>query len=135
MTMKFLLLDDDVIFNYLHDQVIHIANPESEVLCMDSCAEALQMLADDKLAGRPFPDCILLDINMPEMTGFEFLDAFSMLLEGTEPQTAVFMVTSSLNDKDLTKAMSYSCVKGFRDKPLSTTHIGQIIETIQSLRV
>lgn len=129
--MKYILLDDDVIFNYLHDQVIRIADAEAEVLTMDSCVEALEILRVAKENGEAFPDCILLDINMPQMTGFEFLDRFSVLLEGVFPQTSVFMVTSSLNEKDMTRAMSYSCVKGFRDKPLSSVHIAQIMEVIQ----
>ena len=129
--MKYILLDDDVIFNYLHDQVIRIADPEADVLSMDSCIDALAILQAAKENNEAFPDCILLDINMPEMTGFEFLDRFTILLEGASPQTVVFMVTSSLNEKDMTRAMSYSCVKGFRDKPLSSLHISQIMEVIQ----
>ena len=63
---------------------------------------------------------------MPEMSGFEFLDAFNLLPEEHRGRCSVVMLSSSLNEEDYNKAMSYECVKMYCSKPLNQEKIAQL---------
>jgi CheY-like chemotaxis protein len=67
---------------------------------------------------KKLPEIILLDLFMPKLTGWNFLDSFNSIatLDNT---TAVYIVTSSVNPDDKQRAQLYSCVKGFLSKPAS----------------
>jgi len=122
--MKVLLIDDDDIFNFVHKRIIENVNSEIEVIVHNSSFNALEYLANCK---DSIPDFIFLDINMPEMNGFEFLDSTSQLNQEIREKLKVFVVTSSLNDADVQKAHTYSMVVGFQDKPLNEEVIAKLL--------
>jgi CheY-like chemotaxis protein len=122
--MKVLLIDDDEIFNFVHKRLIERIESDVEVVVIDSCRNALEYLADPTLV---MPNFIFLDINMPEMNGFDFLDAADSLPDSIKKQMKVVFVTSSLNEADVTKANSYPMVIGFQDKPLNAEVITKLL--------
>ena len=79
------------------------------------------------------PDVILLDINMPVMDGFEFLEEFEKNTDCNK-HTKVFMLTSSTQDEDRINSLKYSCVNGYFDKPLTIEHINEIISSFDVSR-
>ena len=122
--MKILLIDDDDIFNFVHKRIIERIETDAEVVVINSCRSALDYLSG---AGVKLPDFIFLDINMPEMNGFEFLDSAANLPEEIKSKMKVVFVTSSLNEADVVKAHSYTMVIGFQDKPLNAEVIGKLL--------
>jgi DNA-binding NarL/FixJ family response regulator len=122
--MKVLLIDDDDIFNFVHKRVIERIEPGVEVIVINSCRSALEYLAG---AISSMPDFIFLDINMPEMNGFDFLDSATDLAEEIKSKMKVVFVTSSLNEADVVKAHSYPMVVGFQDKPLNAEVIAKLL--------
>ena len=86
-------------------------------------------LAFDRLRTAPpspddIPDLILLDLNMPMMDGWEFLDAFSQLT--VSKPVCVFILTSSIHPDDLEKSRQYKEVKGYFSKPLDTDNVARM---------
>lgn len=128
--MNILLVDDDDVFNFVHKRIIERIDKSAEVSVLNSSRSALDFLTEAK---SNFPDFIFLDINMPEMNGFEFLDACAQLPLTIQARMKVIFVTSSLNDADVVKANSYPMVVGFHDKPLNAEVIRSILANSQPM--
>ena len=119
---KILLVDDDDTSNLLTTMVISEMNITEGVDVALNGEEALnyiiencqQVPADEQ---KKCPSLILLDINMPIMDGFEFLEAYKKRFDPTN-KIPVVMLSSSSNSKDFDKAKSYN-VKGYIVKPLN----------------
>ncbi len=124
---KILLVDDDEAFNFLN----RIAFNDSHINCqldevMDGKA-ALDYLEKSIVC----PDVILLDVNMPVMDGFEFLEQFEKQNKCNNI-SKVFILTSSLRDEDRMKSLNNKYVKGYFDKPLTAVHIKKILADFES---
>lgn len=125
--VTFLLVDDDKAANFLNRRVIESVSKEIPVLSVSSAAEALQHFElRKKFKNRNSRMVVLLDINMPVMDGFEFLQTMGpQRPEYTEIKFIV--LTSSENQKDVQKAESMR-VDGYVTKPLSRQKVMQILE-------
>jgi len=119
---KILLVDDDRATNFYNRIMLKDNNIDCAVLEALDGQEALTHIGN----GERCPDVILLDINMPGIDGFEFLN---QLEQGGKccDHVSVYMLTSSTRDEDKSAALSHHSVKGFFEKPLSDTHLAEIL--------
>ncbi len=78
-------------------------------------------------------DVILLDINMPEMNGFEFLEAYQSLHVKHQARAIVMMLTSSPDPRDRARALAFSCVKGYITKPIDLVSARGLVDLVASL--
>lgn len=117
-----LLVDDDSSTNYLHKMVIEEVGCAEKCVAVQSGEAALEYLNE-----HPAPGLIFLDINMPAMNGWEFLEAYQQLDCGKEGTIVVVMLTTSLNPDDKEKARQYGEINGFNNKPLTTEMVGDIL--------
>ncbi len=78
-----------------------------------------ELVALSESGGKEFPDIIFLDINMPRMDGWEFLQEFEKLPDTILNKCSVYMLTSSIDPNDIEKSKTYKTVKNFFSKPLT----------------
>ena len=83
-----LLVDDNPDDNFFHEREIKRNNPSNAVVTRNSAIRALEYLKSEKDLGRR-PDLIFLDINMPGMNGWEFLEAYGRMDKGSLPQSII----------------------------------------------
>jgi len=120
------LIDDDEATNVYHDIIVQEADVVEEYQIFDSAVDALDFLKNQEHA----PDFILLDINMPRMTGWEFLEEYKKLDQAVNPPK-IIMLTTSLGTFDKKQAEENPLVSGFRQKPLTLEMLYEIAASIQ----
>jgi CheY-like chemotaxis protein len=124
-----LLVDDDEVTNFYVEHLIRKMNLAKEIHVAMSGQDALEYLK-----GQPstMPDLILLDINMPIMNGFEFLEAFETSPLSADYNGKIFMLTSSGLEQDRARASQFRCIAGYFIKPLSKELLGDIVQRYSS---
>ncbi|MEZ0610074.1 response regulator [Fibrella sp. WM1] len=123
-----LLIDDDPDDNYIHQLVIDDWGRCDAVRVAESGPDALAYLNDSASPDYIRPEVILLDINMPGMNGFEFLEEYHQLPENLKSNVVVMMLTTSLNPADVNRAGQYNEVTGYRNKPLTKAMLEEVVE-------
>lgn len=122
-----IVIDDDDIDHFLYQRIINRSNLVDESVFFTSAEDALEYL---KRSDRIDIHAILLDVNMPRMNGFEFLEAATNEIGVEHLGAVVVMLTTSLNPRDEARAKSYSVVKGYLEKPLSTEHLIELTKIV-----
>ena len=121
------LIDDDKIFNLISSKMIERSGWNCDVLVLNSAEIALNQLTQDLNNPELLPSLVLLDIRMPDMDGITFLQKLNELPSNLINNIKVFMLSSSLDERDMQVAQQFSMVKGFLSKPLSIADLNQII--------
>jgi len=120
-----LLIDDDVDDNYFHQIVINEMNITEHIEVALNGIEALIFL---KKENQTHPDIIFLDINMPKMNGWEFMQEYMELRADQKAKVVIVMLTTSENPEDKKRAAQYSEITGFNPKPLTGEILTEILE-------
>ena len=123
-----LLIDDDDTVNFYNEFLIGEMNIADKIVIRENGEEALNYLKECADSDQPFPNLILLDINMPIMDGFEFLQEFQKLPSSTNVDMVVVMLTTSLHPEDKDRAETFDCVSGYLYKPLLEKSIREIVQ-------
>jgi len=119
---KVLLVEDDPITILVCKRTIEIAGFANNVKSVINGQEAIDYLRES----TDIPDLILLDLNMPILNGWEFLEWFIVWVKDAVKVPAVYILSSTVDPEDQKKAMEYSSVKGFISKPLTKEHLSNL---------
>lgn len=122
-----MLIDDNKTDNFFHERVIRKANAAETVIVKESAEEALSYLKNKHNNETDHPDLILLDINMPGMNGWEFIEEYEKLDESLQSKMIVVMLTTSENPDDFALAKKHNVLAGFQTKPLTIEMLEEII--------
>ena len=129
-----LLVDDDATTNFYNEYLIKSMKICDNVHVSANGKEALEYIRDSKtfssseiVGDENFCNLILLDINMPIMDGFEFLEKYNEQANHTSHNVIICMLTTSLHSKDRNRAEQHPLVSGFISKPLLEKYLSGII--------
>lgn len=124
---KVLLVDDDEVTNLMHRRRISRSGLAQRIDVATDGQAALDYLRHCVEINEKPPDLVLLDINMPRMNGFEFLDAFKCLPREIRENQHIVMVTTSNLKRDKARAKTDKNVLGYETKPLSDMDFKRIV--------
>lgn len=123
-----LLVDDDHVFNFLSQKVLEQIGEVNDVHTAVNGKEALGLFNEYYSRGRHLPDIILLDLNMPIMDGFAFLEAFRKLKLPDKERVRIIVVTSSENPRDIARVKNLG-VDQYLIKPLNQQNLIAALES------
>ncbi len=119
-----LLIDDDETINYLHNRLLEKNSFTEKVTISINGMEGLDMFKQlDHQLGADEMAIVFLDLNMPVMNGWEFLDNLSKLKDAIKINYKIYILSSTINPDDKKKAKENALVTGFLTKPLTKEHL------------
>jgi CheY-like chemotaxis protein len=125
--IRFLLIDDDDIISVIHPATIQRAISDSDIEITPSGNEAIALIDELIELQEAPPNYIFLDINMPEISGFEFLDRLTETELDFLKDSKIIMLSSSVNQKDIERAKTYPMIRDFISKPLTVEYVRALV--------
>lgn len=125
-TSYILLIDDDQITNFVNQTMIAKAEVPVSTKALITGIDGIKFLQECLSQHEDLPYAILLDINMPEMNGWEFLEEFTKLDERIKNEVKIYMVSSSQSQEDYKRAKNNPIVADFLHKPLNLDKIKEV---------
>jgi CheY-like chemotaxis protein len=125
--LHFLLIDDDEIFQFIMKNTIAEISPDIDIKFFSDGEKGIEFLKQNLGAAINLPDIILLDVNMPFMDGWEFLNEYNSLQKEIKKEINIYLLTSSNNPQDIAKAQEISTLSGYLVKPISKDGIKSLI--------
>ena len=113
------VIDDDAIYQILINKIIEKSEMFSTVYSFKNGKEAIDTLNTSLKNDGVLPDFILLDINMPIMNGWEFMEELALIKSAIEKQIIVYIVSSSIAAEDKKKSKTFPDIMGYLSKPVS----------------
>jgi CheY-like chemotaxis protein len=126
----FCIVDDDDLYQFTTTLLLKKTDLVNKIIVFSNGLKAINFLKDEMGHVENIPDILFLDINMPVMDGWEFLEEY-LLIKPMMPKTVViYMVSSSVDERDVLKAKSISALSGYLIKPISSENIMDVISEI-----
>ena len=126
--IKLLVIDDDDINIFIIKKIVEKTGFDVDMAAKNNGQLAIDYLKELLADNHPLPDLILIDINMPILNGWEFIEAYENL--EINSKIDMYMLSSSVYENDIEKAKGYKTVKGFISKPLSIERLTELIKAL-----
>lgn len=121
------LIDDDDVYQYTFVKALEEFVSRDSIKLFGDGEQALSFIEKNLSDSELLPDVVFLDINMPLMDGWEFMDCFSKLKSSLPKSTRVYMVSSSIDSTDVDRARSLKDVNDYLIKPISLVDLETIV--------
>ncbi|MCC9137023.1 two-component system response regulator [Pontibacter silvestris] len=126
--MKTFIIDDDQFSSFLTETMLKMEDFSEHVVTFSSAEETLDYLTEDLEVN--VPQVMFLDLNMPTMSGWQFLQALKPLEDSISSNCSVFILSSSIDSAEKEMAKYHAIVKGFISKPLTEGHLHEIKQNL-----
>lgn len=123
------IIDDDRVFQKITWMKITRKNYARKVLMFSDGDQAIRFIRDNATKPDELPDIILLDLNMPVMDGWDFMDAFVKIRPHIGKKITIYVATSSVNPEDQRRAIEVSAVTDYVIKPISDDNLYRLFST------
>ncbi|MFC4095038.1 response regulator [Euzebyella saccharophila] len=125
------IIDDDDIYQYTMSAALDSINSVNRIQVFLDGAEAMDFFLDNINNTEELPDVIFLDINMPIMDGFEFMEEYVKIKPKVGKRITIYMVSSSMDPKDVERSRKISEISDYIVKPIRETQLRTIIERLK----
>ena len=123
---KLVVIDDNPTDHYIMRRLLHKNNDCSQATFTFDPAIILEYLEENRNYASMTPDLILLDLDMPQITGWEFLDKLEKLVIRSRKKVKVHIMSSSVRSVDVFNSKKYACVDSYLTKPLSADMLKKV---------
>lgn len=124
------LVDDDSIFQLTASRMLKSSGEQTNILQFSNGEEALRYLLTNADEKQNLPDIILLDINMPHVDGWMFLNDYTDLKKKLSKDILIYMVSSSIDPTDINRAKSNAHVEDFLIKPILKEGYQKLLQSL-----
>jgi CheY-like chemotaxis protein len=125
-----LLVDDDLVYRYAAKKMIKSTGLAGKIEECTNAIDALKYLKENISTPENLPDIIFLDINMPAMDGWEFLNDYIPIAPSMPTKIYIYIVSSSIDKIDISRAKEISIVTDYLIKPVFKEKFGEILQNI-----
>ena len=123
------IIDDDPIFIYGTKRMIKETDFCNSIIVFNNGEDALLGLTEAFDIHHELPQVIFLDLNMPIMNGWEFLDEFVKLPNTTLAQTVIYVISSSVDPRDIERVKEYELISNYILKPITPNDLEMVLNT------
>jgi CheY-like chemotaxis protein len=127
------VIDDDDVYQFTVKKMVQKAGVANKIISFRDGEKAILFFEEiiQKSNKDEFPDVILLDINMPIMDGWEFIENYLLLKPKIGKKILIYMVSSSVHEADVVKANSISEISDYIVKPITRENMFEIVKKLQ----
>ncbi len=125
---KLCIIDDDNLYKLLLKKTICKLEIDTQVISFSNGEEALKGLFDFNSNSESLPDIILLDINMPVMDGWEFMEHYLTQKNKFAKDITIYIASSSIASQDIEKSKTFKEISGYLVKPIYKDTIKSLLE-------
>jgi CheY-like chemotaxis protein len=130
--LKFLIVDDDPINNKLCRHILKSTIPDVQIIDFTLPSAGIEHLRTAELeADKNNPVILLLDLNMPIISGWDFLDIFDKMDDSIRGNYKIFILSSSIDERDLQRANKNQHVSGYISKPLTKDKVISVLTNLK----
>lgn len=122
------VVDDDDIYQFTTKKILGLIEQVDKVITFFDGEKAMEYLQENRGAAEALPDYVLLDINMPVMDGWDFLDHYKDVKGDLVKIPKIYLVSSSVHDEDINRANGSDDVEAYVVKPVTMEKVKEIIE-------
>jgi CheY-like chemotaxis protein len=122
------IVDDDDIYQFTISRTLEIQKAAETILTFADGEMAFQFISENLDNPARLPDVIFLDINMPVMDGWQFLEAYEKIKSDVLKKITIYLVTSSIDPTDVERARNISSITKYLTKPIEPHTLRSLIE-------